>query len=125
MGLLKHPKVEIINKLIDRFEKGQKYNYLNDITNKEIDEHDEGSAVNLLVELNELLDRYHIPNSPVFNYRYYYAAIELDYPGWTNLEKTIKRFLEKFTSVDKCYRYLKLDWCLYVDDPDSDSDSDH
>ena len=33
MGLFKSPKVERVNKLIDRFEKVQKFNYLNDITN--------------------------------------------------------------------------------------------
>ena len=33
MGLLNHPKVDRIHKLIDRFEKGQKFNYLNDINN--------------------------------------------------------------------------------------------
>ena len=122
MGLLKNHRVDRINKLIDRFEKGQKFNYLNDITNKEIDEYDVGNAVNLLVELNEMLDRYYIPNSPVFNYQYFYESIEEDYPGWTNLEKSIKRFLEKFTSVDKYYPYLKLDLRLHVDYRDSDSD---
>ena len=124
MGLFKSPKVGRINKLIDRFEKGQKYKYLNDITNKEIDEHDVGIAVNLLVELNELqlIDRYYTPNSPVFNYLYFYVTVEIEYPGWIRLEKTIKRFLQKFTSVDKYYPYLKLDWRLYVDDPGSDSD---
>ena len=122
MGLLKHPEVDRINKLIDRFEKGQKYNYLNDITNKEIDEYDVGNAVNLLVELNELLDRYYSPDSPEFNYQYFYESVEEDYPGWTNLEKIIKRLLEKFTSVDKYYPYLKLDWRLYVE---SESDSDY
>ena len=125
MELLKNHRVDRINKLIDRFEKGQKFNYLNDITDKEIDEYDVGNAVNLLVELNEMLDRYYIPNLPVFNYQYFYESIEEDYPGWTNLEKTVKRFLEKFTSVDKYYPYLKLDWRLYVHYPDSDIDSDY
>ena len=110
MGLLKSHKVEKINRLIDRLEKSQKYNYLNDITNKEIDEHDVGNAINLLIELNELLDRYYIPNSPVFNYQYFYAFIEEDYPGWTKLEKTVKRFLEKFTSADKYYPHPKIIW---------------
>ena len=119
MGLLKHPEVDRINKLIDRFEKGQKYNYLNDITNKEIDEYDVGNAVNLLVELNELLDRYYSPDSPEFNYQYFYESVEEDYPGWTNLEKTIKRFLEKFViSVDKYYPHPEIIW------PESESESE-
>ena len=110
MGLFKSPKVERINKLIDRFEKGQKFNYLNDIANKEIDEHDVGNAVELLVDLNELLDRYHFQDSPVFNYLDFLENIEIDYPGWTRLEKTIKGFLEKFTSVDKYYPHPKFYW---------------
>ena len=69
-----------------------------------------------------MIDRYYTPNSPAFNYLYFYVTVEIEYPGWIRLEKTIKRFLEKFTSVDKYYPYLKLDWRLYVDDADSDSD---
>ena len=121
MGLFKSPKVERINKLIDRFEKGQKFNYLNDITNKEIDEHDVGNAVELLVDLNEMLDRYYFQDSPIFDYQYFYAFIEVDYPGWTQLEKTIKRFLEKFTSVEKYYPLPKIIW-TEADESESETD---
>lgn len=68
-----------------------------------------------------MLDRCFIPNTSVFNYQYFYESIEEDYPGWIKLEKTIKRFLEKFTSVDKYYPHPKIIWS----ESESESESEY
>ena len=57
-GVFQNHRVDKINKLIGRFEKAKQLNYLNDISDKEIDEIDVNCSILLLERLLDLSDFY-------------------------------------------------------------------
>lgn len=111
-GVFKNNRVDIIKKYINRLEKAQKLNYLNDTTNIKIDEQDVSYSSLLLERLADFSD-YYVDDEWEFDQEMFDMFVDREFPGYKNLLKCIGLFHSKFKMVFDKY---EINWC------DSDSD---
>ena len=113
-GVFENHRVDIIKKYINKLEKAQKLNYLNDTTNLEIDEQDVPSSL-LLEGLADFGDYYVDDDEWEFDQEMFDRFVDREFPGYKNFLKCIGLFHSKFKMVFDKY---KINW------NDSDSDDD-
>ena len=111
-GVFKNNRVDIIKKYINRLEKAQKLNYLNDTTNIKIDEQDVPYSSLLLERLADFSD-YYVDDEWEFDQEMFDMFVDREFPGYKDLLKCIGLFHSKFKMVFDKY---EINW------PDSDSD---
>ena len=111
-GVFENHRVDKIKKYINRLEKAQKLNYLNDTTNQEIDEQDVSYSSLLLEKLADFSD-YYVDDEWEFDEDRFNSYVDLEFPGYKALLKCIGLFHSKFKMVFDKY---EINW------HDSDSD---
>lgn len=94
-GVFKNNRVDIIKKYINRLEKAQKLNYLNDTTNIKIDEQDVPYSSLLLERLADFSD-YYVDDEWEFDQEMFDMFVDREFPGYKNLLKCIGLFHSKF-----------------------------
>ena len=93
-------------------------NYLNDTTNKEVDERDVYYSSLLLEKLADFTD-YYVDDEWVFNQEAFDKFVDREFPGYKNLVECIELFHSKFKLVDDKY---KVNWNFSDDESVIDSD---
>ena len=111
-GVFQNHRVDIIKKHINKLEKAQKLNYLNDTINIEIDEVNVPYSSLLLEGLADFGD-YYVDDEWEFDSVGFDMFVDREFPGYKNLLKCIGEFHSKFKMVFDKYR---INW--------NDSDSD-
>ena len=117
-GVFKNHRVDKINKFIDRFEKAQRLNYLNDTNNIEIDEINISYSSILLERLLDFSD-YYVDDDFEFDEEMFASHVDVEFPGYKNLFECIELFHSKFKIVTNKY---KFNW--HDSDDESVIDSD-
>ena len=118
-GVFENHRVDKIKKFIDKFEKAQRLNYLNDISDKEIDEFNIPFSNILLEKLDDFSD-YYVDDEWDFEEEMFDRHVDADFPGYKNLVECIKLFHSKFKLVTHKY---EINWHDSDSDDEYDSDS--
>lgn len=114
-GVFENHRVDKINKLIHRFEKAQRLNYLHDISDKEIDERDVCYSDALFHRLSDFGD-YYVNDEWEFDEEMFDKYVHIEFPGYQNLVACIELFHTKFEINYKLDKY-KVNW-PNIDDSD-------
>ena len=112
-GVFENHGVDKIHKLIGRFEKAQRLNYLNDISDKNIKRKDVFYSDILLDESNDLKESYEFDFDD--------ESLDVKFPGYENLVNCINLFYSKF-KLDYSYDSDDIDDFFNICVTDSDSD---
>ena len=113
-GVFENHRVDKIYKLIDRFEKAQRLNYLNDISDKNIKRKYFFYSDILLDELNDLKESY--------EFDFDEENLDVQFPGYENLVNCINLFYSKF-KLDYSYDSDDIDDFFNILVTDSDDES--